>query len=40
MKMYNNTGWSNGRKSFWFDNSATTFRNNISHDTLGRVTGS
>jgi Ca2+-binding RTX toxin-like protein len=40
MKMYNNTAWRNGRNSFWFDNSATTFRNNISHDTVGRVTGS
>ena len=40
MKMYNNTAWSNGRNSFWFDNPATTFRNNISHDTVGRVAGS
>ena len=39
MKMYNNTAWSNGRSSFWFDNPATTFRNNISHDTVGRSSG-
>jgi len=40
MKMYNNTAWSNDRNSFWFSNPATTFRNNISHDTVGTVAGS
>jgi PKD repeat protein len=40
MKLYNNTAWNNGRNSLFFLNSATTFRNNTSHDTLGNIKGS